>query len=541
MKISSFITLFMITLTASGQHRISKTWVSDLGNGQYKNPVLYADYSDPDVCRVDDNFYMTASSFNCVPGLPLLHSKDLVNWDLVGYALSKLPPVELFSKPQHGNGVWAPSIRHHQGEFYIYWGDPDQGIFMVKSKSIEGPWDEPVLVKAGKGLIDTCPLWDEDGRAYLIHGFAGSRAGVKSILGLIEMTPDGTKTVGESRIIFDGHEAHPTVEGPKFYKRNGWYYILAPAGGVATGWQLALRAKDIWGPYESKIVMAQGSTKINGPHQGGWVSTPDGREDWFLNFQDIEAYGRVVHLNPMTWKDEWPVIGDDRDGDGCGDPVSVWQKPAIKGKHTVITPPESDRFDSNKLGLQWQWHANYLPSWYFADAANSRLRLFSQPLPAGYVNLWDVPNMLMQKFPAPNFTATAKVRFTPSTLYCGERAGLVVMGYDYAALTFENTKDGVLLSLNECLKARNGAAETVTSTPLSVTGDLFLRVQVSERKGEAICTFSYSIDGKKFIILDDEFAAQPGRWIGAKMGFFVTRPVMTQDAGYLDVYDFNVE
>ena len=541
MKISSFITLFMITLTASGQHRISKTWVSDLGNGQYKNPVLYADYSDPDVCRVGDNFYMTASSFNCVPGLPLLHSKDLVNWDLVGYALSKLPPVELFSKPQHGNGVWAPSIRHHQGEFYIYWGDPDQGIFMVKSKSIEGPWDEPVLVKAGKGLIDTCPLWDEDGRAYLIHGFAGSRAGVKSILGLIEMTPDGTKTVGESRIIFDGHEAHPTVEGPKFYKRNGWYYILAPAGGVATGWQLALRAKDIWGPYESKIVMAQGSTKINGPHQGGWVSTPDGREDWFLNFQDIEAYGRVVHLNPMTWKDEWPVIGDDRDGDGCGDPVSVWQKPAIKGKHTVITPPESDRFDSNKLGLQWQWHANYLPSWYFADAANSRLRLFSQPLPAGYVNLWDVPNMLMQKFPAPNFTATAKVRFTPSTLYCGERAGLVVMGYDYAALTFENTKDGVLLSLNECLKARNGAAETVTSTPLSVTGDLFLRVQVSERKGEAICTFSYSIDGKKFIILDDEFAAQPGRWIGAKMGFFVTRPVMTQDAGYLDVYDFNVE
>ncbi len=234
-----------------GQHRISKTWVSDLGNGKYKNPVLYADYSDPDICRVGDDYYMTASSFNCVPGLPLLHSKDLVNWNLVGYALLKLTPSDLFSKPQHGNGVWAPSIRFHNNEFYIYWGDPDQGIFMVKSKTIEGPWDEPILVKAGKGLIDSCPLWDEDGKAYIVHGFAGSRAGVKSILGLTEMTPDGTKAIGESRLIFDGHEAHPTVEGPKFYKHNGWYYILAPAGGVATGWQLALRSK-IFGALTSQ-------------------------------------------------------------------------------------------------------------------------------------------------------------------------------------------------------------------------------------------------------------------------------------------------
>ncbi len=524
-----------------GQHRISKTWVSDLGNGKYKNPVLYADYSDPDICRVGDDYYMTASSFNCVPGLPLLHSKDLVNWNLVGYALLKLTPSDLFSKPQHGNGVWAPSIRFHNNEFYIYWGDPDQGIFMVKSKTIEGPWDEPILVKAGKGLIDSCPLWDEDGKAYIVHGFAGSRAGVKSILGLTEMTPDGTKAIGESRLIFDGHEAHPTVEGPKFYKHNGWYYILAPAGGVATGWQLALRSKDIWGPYESKIVMAQGKSNINGPHQGGWVSTPDGKEDWFVNFQDLEAYGRVLHLNPMSWKNDWPVIGHDSDGDGCGEPVSSWQKPAIKGKFTMVTPPESDDFNSNQLGLQWQWHANYQSVWYFADAANKRLRLFSQPLPAGYANLWDVPNLLMQKFPAPNFTATARVRFTPSGLYLGERAGLVVLGYDYATLSLENTQDGIFLSVNECIKARNGEAEKMKSTPIKVSGELFLRVKVVQRDGAAVCSFSYSADNKKFVPLGGEFTAQPGRWIGAKMGFFVTRPTITQDAGYFDVYNFLVE
>jgi beta-xylosidase len=543
MKLFGFI-FFVIMLShfSVGQGQVSKSWVSDLGNGKYRNPILYADYSDPDVCRVGDDYYMTASSFNCVPGLPLLHSKDLVNWQLVGYALSNLTPLDHFSTPQHGNGVWAPAIRYHENNFYIYWGDPDQGIFMVKSKTIEGPWDEPVLVKAGKGLIDSCPFWDEDGKAYIVHGFAGSRAGVKSILGITEMTADGTKAIGESRLFFDGHPDHPTVEGPKIYKRNGWYYVLAPAGGVATGWQLALRSKNIWGPYESKIVMAQGKSKINGPHQGGWVTTPDGKEDWFIHFQDLEAYGRVIHLNPMSWKNDWPVIGVDKDGDGCGDPVEQWKKPAVGGVYPIVTPPESDNFSSNELGLQWQWHANYNPVWYFADQANSRLRLFTQPVPENYVNLWDVPNLLMQKFPAPNFRAVAKVKFTALDLINGERAGLVVMGMDYAAIVIEKGEKGLTLGYNECKKANKGKEETVVGQPVALRdGDVFLAVDVKEKNGEAVCSFSYSLDGKKYVSLGSGFNAAPGRWIGAKVGFFATRPQKTQDAGYLDVYDFTVE
>src|SRR5690606_5555549 len=199
-------------------------------------------------------------SFNCVPGLPVLHSKDLVNWNLIGYALNRLMPEEFFSKPQHGKGVWAPCIRYHNNEFYIFYPDPDFGIYMVKAKQPTGPWSEPVLVKSGRGLIDPSPLWDDDGKAYLVHAFAGSRAGIKSLLVIQSMSPDGTAVMNDEVMIIDGHDDQPTVEGPKFYKRNGYYYVFAPAGGVPTGWQLILRSKNVLGPYEQKIVLEQGST-----------------------------------------------------------------------------------------------------------------------------------------------------------------------------------------------------------------------------------------------------------------------------------------
>jgi beta-xylosidase len=222
----------------------------------YENPVLHLDCSDPDAIRVGDDFYMIASSFNCVPGLPILHSKDLVHWKIRGYALSSLSYAKGFDKPQHGNGVWAPSIRYYNNEFYIYFPDPDHGIYLTKAKNIDGPWAEPVLVEAGKGLIDPCPLWDDNGKNYLVHAYAGSRAGFKSILVIKELNAAADKVISKPVLIYDGHDIDPTVEGPKIYKRNGYYYVFAPAGGVSTGWQIVLRSKNIYGPYERKVVMA---------------------------------------------------------------------------------------------------------------------------------------------------------------------------------------------------------------------------------------------------------------------------------------------
>ncbi|MEH0153169.1 glycoside hydrolase 43 family protein [Limibacter armeniacum] len=511
----------------------SKVWVADQGDGTYKNPILHADYSDPDICRVGEDYYMTASSFNAVPGLPILHSKDLVNWELIGHALKRQPPFEHFSVPQHGNGVWAPAIRHHNGQFYIYYGDPDFGIYMVKSDNPAGPWETPILVQEGKGLIDPCPFWDEDGNAYLVHAFAGSRAGIKSILVINQMNKEGTQLLDEGTIVFDGHEEHPTVEGPKFYKRNGYYYIFAPAGGVSTGWQLVLRSKNIYGPYEERIVMAQEDTPINGPHQGGWVETVSG-ESWFVHFQDLEAYGRIVHLQPMKWKSDWPVIGEDKDGNGTGKPVLSYRKPTVKSEIQLKTPLDSDEFDKNKLGLQWQWQANPKATWALANGAKGYLRLYTDMLPDTATSLWNAPNLLLQKFPASAFKATTKVTFFPNNKMQHERTGLIVMGEDYAHLSMISKADGIYLIYATASDVRHGNKEKVTVIRKLKENQLHLRVTVS---GKGKCRFSFSTDGQAFTEIDEAFTAKPGRWIGAKVGIFAQREAQINDSGYAN-YDW---
>ena len=530
-----FVTYPVFTLNA--QNSVSQTWISDLGNGKYRNPVLNADYSDPDVCRVGDDYYMTASSFNCVPGLPILHSNDLVNWKLIGHAIQRLEPQDVFSTMQHGNGVWAPSIRFHNDEFYIYYGDPDYGIFMIKTKNLAEKWSEPELVKAGKGLIDPCPLWDDNGRMYLVHAYAGSRAGIKSILAVAELNPEGNKAISPSRTVYDGHAVDPTIEGAKFYKRNGEYYIFAPAGGVATGWQVVLKSKNVYGPYERKMVLAQGKSPINGPHQGAWVETPAG-ENWFFHFQDKGAYGRVVHLQPMIWKDNgFPVIGIDKDGDGIGEPVLEYKKPKVSGTFPVQTPAESDEFDTNELGLQWQWHANPADWWSFPDAHKGILTLFSVPVPENYKNLWDVPNLLLQKFPSDKFTSTVKFSFLPDERFVGERAGLVIMGMDYALISIEKTKDGFVVSQNECIGADKGNPETTNQTISAKNTDIYFRVNVNP---DAICQFFYSRDGKKFTKTGKPFKAREGKWIGAKVGIFCSRPMRNNDGGRMEMDWFRI-
>lgn len=514
---------------------MSKVWVADQGNGSYKNPIIHADYSDPDVCRAGDGFYMTASSFNCIPGLPLLHSKDLVNWTLIGYALKTQYPEDHFTLVQHGNGVWAPSIRYHNDEFYIYYGDPDFGIYMLKAKDPKGPWSKPHLVKAGTGLIDACPLWDEDGKAYLAHAFAGSRAGFKSILVVHEMSPDGRELIGEPAMVFDGHDDNSTVEGAKFYKQNGYYYIFAPAGGVSQGWQLAMRSINPFGPYEVKRVLEQGSTDVNGPHQGGWVETLNG-EYWFLHFQDKDAYGRIVHLQPMRWENNWPVIGVDYDGNGVGEPVKSFKKPYVEKKWTIITPPECDEFNSYKTGLQWQWQANPLISYGFSSGNMGYYRLNCYPRVDNAKNLWAVPNMLLQKFPAEEFSASTKLTFNPR--FDGEEVGFIVMGDSYQYISLKQISGKLQVRVVRCIDARTGGDEEVLFEEFYNGKTVYFKVQVT--KG-ALCQFSFSSNGRKFKNIAESFKAVPGRWIGAKVGYFALREGIINDAGTVDIDWFRVE
>ncbi len=539
MKKTILSLLALTALTASAQYK-SQVWSPDNGNGTYTNPVINADYSDPDVCvgASGEDYYMTASSFQCTPGLPILHSKDLVNWEIVGYALKELytgdkEKVEHFMQPRHGEGVWAPSIRFHNGEYYIYWGDPDYGVFMVKTKDPAGDWEDPVCVIEGKGMIDTTPLWDEDGRCYLVNGWANSRGKFASVLCVRELNKEGTKAISNPVIVFDGNGTeNRTCEGPKFYKRDGWYWIMCPAGGVPTGFQLAMRSKSPYGPYEHKIVLAQGKTNINGPHQGGWVHTKYG-EDWFVHFQDKEAYGRVVHLNPVDWSTGWPVMGKN------GEPVTTYKKPK-SSSNVIVNPVESDEFNSPVLGKQWQWHANY-HQFYGMPTAFGTMRIYTYKLSENWKNLWEVPNMLLQKTPNEKFTVTTKLRFTSKA--DGQFGGLIMMGHNYQALVVKRVGKEFQLLIISCTEADKGkpqkeeliatlkpTAEDQIDYKPGIHEDIYLRMMVNDSKVK----FAWSQNGKKFKNCGSEYQMKEGKWIGAKFGFVAAETNPKVDKGWID-------
>jgi len=578
----------------------------------FTNPILPYDYSDPDVCRIGDTYLMTSSSFNNVPGLQILASKDLVHWDIVDAAIRyQLPGYQQGDKVL-GNFVWAPAIREHDGRVYIYYGDPDRGIYCIRSKEFEElkfplEWEEPVLVMAAKGYIDPCPLWDEDGRVWLSHGVAGSRFGLKSVLMMAELTADGLSVKTPSRIIFDGHEEHPTSEGTKLYKRNGYYYLMHPAGGVSTGWQVVQRSRSIYGPYELKITLAQGKTDVNGPHQGAWVETPEG-ENWFFHFQDVGVAGRIVHLQPVRWVDDWPVMGKDgepvKEYKGTNGATSSPQRnkeqrakskeqgaksnngplsadaalPVPSGRRSAPTLGEElptwgnfarrDEFDGLELGLDWQWAGGRVePQWFFCDAANSRLRLYSAPREEDDF----IPNLLLQKIPYTAFTATARVRFLPHTspkMEGAEQAGMIVFGrkasfklevpvtgeWCYLRLEMDEKQRGQyyigVKSKEQRTRNKEQAPKGLTKkddtpppygSPSPTLGEeLNGNSNIGEElNGNSNIGEELSIEWTK---AGEVFQAVEGHWIGAQVGLYCTRDGRKfNDSGWLDVDWFEIK
>lgn len=490
------------------KEEIKKMWIADNGDGTYSNPILYTDYSDPDAIRVGEDYFLVASSFCNTPAVPVLHSKDLVNWKVISYAMEKLP-FSYYDKPIHGCGTWAPSIRYHAGSFYVFIPMPDEGIFMVKSSNPFEGWEKPVCVRKVTGWIDPCPFWDDDGKAYMVSAFARSRIGFKSILHMSPIEPDCTGVLGDGRHIFDGNETQPTIEGPKLYKRNGYYYIFAPAGGVKSGWQTVLRSRNIWGPYEEKIVMHQGSSPVNGPHQGAWVDTPSG-EDWFLHFQDVGNAGRIIHLQPMHWENDWPVIGVHEDENGCGEPVMQYKKPDVGGCFPVCAPEDSDFFEGGSLGLQWQWNANYKREWY--DLRDGMLTLYTQPVEKE-MQTCDVSNLLLQKWPAPEFAITTKLHIEDMSE--GDVCGMISLGGIYTDFAVKLVKGEKKLVQRAGEWKKSNETEEICGNLTENT--VYLRMYVEEEKW---VSFAYSTDGEHFIKAGKKTEATPGRWVGVKTGLF---------------------
>lgn len=470
--------------------------VDDLQN-KYSNPILDMDYPDPDVIRQGNNFYMVSSSFHYVPGVPVLQSRDMIHWELINYVIREIP-LPGYDVPRHGSGAWAPSIRFHNGLFWAFVPFPDEGVFVSHAEDPSGVWSPLHCIKEAKGWIDPCPFWDEDGQAYMIHAFAKSRIGINSVLAVSKMASDCSCLLGEDRIVYDGHQTQPVIEGPKLYKKDGFYYIFAPAGGVTNGWQTVLRSNNIWGPYTEKIVLEQGETDVNGPHQGAWVQQENG-ESWFYHFQEKPALGRVVHLQPMHWEDGWPVIGEG------GRPIRQCDVP-VPSEQLAERTQIKDTFDGKSLALEWQWNTNSPQSRYFLDKG---LRLFAAQTFSG--KLWCQPNLLLQKLRTPPFAAE-----TILTQLHDARAGLAVTGQKYTYIMIEQ-QAGVLV-----LKQYTGD-HTVQEDSLvqqeELRGALPLSLKLTVDR-ELCCRFSYRIQEGPWQPFGCCHTAESEIWTGTKVGIF---------------------
>ncbi len=542
---------------------------SDQKNGIYKNPIIYADLSDPDAIRVGDDFYMVSSSFTYVPGVPLFHSKDLVNWERINYCVRMLPFLR-YNAPVHGSGAWAPAIRYHEGIFYVFVPMPDEGIFVTSTRDPYGEWSDLTCIKEGKGLIDPCPFWDTDGKAYMIHAFAYSRCGIKSKLALCEIAPDCTRVLSEDKIIIDGTQDNPTLEGPKMYKYGGYYYVLAPAGGVKTGWQVAYRSKNVYGPYEYKIVLEQGKTKINGPHQGALVKGPD-NNDYFIHFRDVGVMGRITWLEPVTRINDWPVIGNISDADAhtgteinyAGTPVleytipgkcvSESQIPDVPSDNIGLITSDhirlitSDDFKGNILSLLWQWQANPDKAWYECNYKGTGLRL--NVMPCRNDSVWYMPNVLTTLPLAPDFRAELTAEIT--NMKDGDTLGFGMLGMKYSCVTVTKHDKNIIFGImcgtadftkgnidknnayvtekviyEENIQRKNINKENTykknvcerNMCEVSARADvLTLVMHVKDEKVK----FGYMVNGTEKQITDVKYPFTEGRWVGAKIAVFV--------------------
>ena len=479
---------------------------------EYKNPIIFQDFSDPDVIRRGDNFYMIASSFNHTPGVPVLKSKNLVDWKIIGYVFEDIP-FERFKDVHHGEGAWAPAIRYHNKKYYAVIPFPDEGIYVSSCDDIEkGNWSKPWCLIEGKGLIDPCPVW-LDNKCYLVIGFAKSRIGFNSCLGLYEVSNDLTTQISDTyTIIYDGHHMNPTIEGPKFNLRNGWIYIMAPAGSVKAGWQVCLRSKNIYGPYEPKIVLMQNDSPVNGPHQGALIELKN--DEWaFIHFQDMKCYGRICHLQPVKWVDDWPLCGCVKDELLAGTPVLSHEYLIDRKSNYKINT--SDDFSCEKLDYMWQTPANKNTGWY--ELANG-LKLncvYHNERAFNALNM--TPNLFLTKLAYPSFRVNTLCEIKLKN--DRDEVGLCYMGnnYSYICITRINGKNH--------LQVKVGAFNQDNDV---VIFDSIYQKNEIEFKMKFAYPGKYQL-GFDDIMLKDVYTALPGRWIGGKIGIYAKGK---QNGGY---------
>lgn len=449
---------------------------SDNGDGTYTNPVINADFPDPDVILVGDTYYMVTTTMFIFPGVTLLKSHDLVNWEYCSNAVSRFDfhnAYNLDRGNRYGHGQWATSIKYHDGKFHLLFVTLDEGGFHCTATRAEGPWE---IRKLAKAFYDPGLFYDDDGKVYVLHGY-----------GKIYVTEvdDELTPLGKDSLVFTG-DIRRGLEGSHAYKINGYYYLYGTYGG-RDGIQVALRSKSIYGPYEQKIVISDSSDNVNfGIHQGALLKTQAG-EWWTMLFSDRGAFGRFPSLQPVTWVDGWPMVGVDGKG------VVIYRKPNVGKVYPPKTLPTSDEFDGATLGMQWGWNHNPDTTKWSLTTRRGYLRLTTgRPVS----NLREARNTLTQRiFTYYDSQPTLGVtKMEVSNMKDGDIAGLAVFQDPYAFIAIKQWEGAKYVVM-----VNNGLE--ITSAPF--TGHtVYLRATADYEKDKA--SFFYSTDNEKFVALGSE-------------------------------------
>lgn len=531
------------------QSLTTKTWSADNGNGTFTNPLFYDEFSDPDIIRVGEDYYLAGTTMHSVPGLVVLHSKDLVNWEFSSYCFNRFDDSDDFNlrngKEAYGQGIWAPAIRYHNGKFYIFSNINGHGLQVFISDSAKGPWKHQHI----KGdIYDLSVLFDDDGKVYAVHKYGN--------VTITELKPDLSGPVeGQSKVVIP--EGNAMGEGHHIYKINGMYYILS-ADYSPMGRMQCARSKNIWGPYETCVISERESFgysaawtiqnvglgrpvpedgfkfKANKPsgetlacstiHQGGIVQATDGKW-WGVSMQDFNAVGRTTCLSPVTWVDGWPYFGLEKN---LGRSPRTWFKPNDAVKTPVVTYDRCDDFSGKTFKPVWQWNHNPDDKmWSLNKERKGWLRLHSMP---AQQLLW-AKNSLTQRAIGP--VSYTSVKLDASRLKVGDEAGLGAINMPYSSLGVVKTgKDLVLRCYDQFT---NKEVEKAISQKV-----VWLRLWGDYDKSQL--QYSYSLDGKIWENIGEQILSpyQLKTFQGVRVALYAFNK-QEKNGGVADFDDFKVE
>jgi beta-xylosidase len=504
----------MITLCAFLSVRVSaQKYHSDNGNGTYTNPVIPSDFPDPDVIRVGDTYYMVNTTMFIFPGVTILKSHDLVNWQ---YCTNAVPRFD-FSKcydldgcNRYGHGQWATSLRYHNGTFYLLFITLNEGGFLCSASRPEGPWK---IKHLPKGFYDPSLFFDDDGKIYVAHG--------NSKIYITELDQNFAPE-GRDSLVFTG-DIRPGLEGTHMYKIKDYYYLYCTYGG-RDGIQVALRSKNVYGPYQEKVAIRDATPGVNfGIHQGALVKTQMGQW-WTMLFVDSGPFGRFPSLQPVHWVGGWPMVGVD------GRAVLTYRKPGVGRTFPAATLPRSDEFNEPALGMQWGWNHNPDPSKWSLKKRSGYLRLSTVKIVSSLPEARNTLTQRMFTYYDDSIATQAVTKMNINNMRDGDVAGLAVFQDPYAYIGVEQIK-----GLKYVVMVNDG--KVIDSAAIHQS-KIYLRSVASNSTRNA--SFAYSFDNKNYVKLGNKLHMRFSLKIFTGNKFCLFNYPTKETGGYVDFDWFRV-